>query len=248
MSLPSDRPGQDAQRAKSPTSFQLNSAGGSNSGEDASLRDVILVLRKRRNLFLLWALIGVALAYLYCALTKNTYTSTATLLVDKQGSSGVNVGSLEELASLGGEDDLKTELTTHSTVLQNDTTTLLVIHTLNLDKDYQYKPGIFGWNRAIKAELGLPLDQATATRERLLAIVEGELKVEPEQDTRLITVQYTDTDAQRAADVANTYVREYIHEYLESHFEATARASDWLGGQLNNLKTKVAESQKELSD
>jgi polysaccharide biosynthesis transport protein len=212
------------------------------------LRDVIRVLRKRRNLILLWALIGVALAYLYCAVTRATYTSTATLLVDKQGSSGVNVSSLEELTSMGGGDDLKTELTTHSTVLQNGTTTLLVIDTLGLDKVYQYRPGLFGWDRAIKAEVGLPLDQATATRERLLAIVDGKLKVEPEQDTRLITVQYTDTDAQRAADVANTFVREYIHEYLESHFEATARASDWLGGQLNNLKAKVAESQKDLSD
>jgi succinoglycan biosynthesis transport protein ExoP len=248
MSLPSDRPGQDAQWVKSPTSFHHIPMGGSSLREDASLRDVIRVLRKRRNLILLWALIGVVMAYLYCAITRATYTSTATLLVDKQGSSGVNVSSLEELTSMGGGDDLKTELTTHSTVLQNGTTTLLVIHTLGLDKIYQYRPGLLGWDRAIKAELGLPLDQATATRERLLAIVDGKLKVEPEQDTRLITVQYTDTDAQRAADVANTFVREYIHEYLESHFEATARASDWLGGQLNNLKAKVAESQKDLSD
>jgi succinoglycan biosynthesis transport protein ExoP len=212
------------------------------------LRDVIRVLRKRRNLILLCTLIGVALAYLYCSVTRATYTSTATLLVDKQGSSGVNVSSLEEISSMGGGDDLKTELTTHSTVLQNGTTTLLVIHSLGLDKVYQYRPGLLGWDRAIKAELGLPLDQATATRERLLAIVDGKLKVEPVPETRLVTVQYTDTDAQRAADVANSFVREYIHEYLESHFEATARASDWLGGQLNNLKAKVAESQKDLSD
>jgi polysaccharide biosynthesis transport protein len=249
MSSASDRPGQNAQRAKSPTSVYPISAGGSNLKEEASLRDVIRVLRKRRNLILFWTVGCLALAFLVCALMRNTFTSTATLLVDKQNSSGMGMGSLEELASsMGGEDDLKTELTTHSTVLQNDTTTLRVIHRLSLDKVYAYKPGLFGWNRALKAELGLPLEQATATRERLLAIVEGKLKVEPQEDTRLITVQYTDGNAQRAADVANAFVEEYVHEYLESHFNATARASDWLGGQLDSLKARVAESQQKLSD
>ncbi len=210
---------------------------------------MIRVLRKRRNLILLWTLGCTVLAFLVCAVMRNSYSSTATLLVDKQNSSGMGMGALEDLASsMGGEDDLTTELTTHSTVLQNDTTTLRVIRSLNLDKVYAYKPGIFGWNRAIRAEIGLPLEKATATRERLLSIVQRKLKVEPEQNTRLITVKYTDGNAQRAADVANAFVEEYIHEYLESHFNATARASDWLSGQLDSLKARVAESQQKLSD
>jgi succinoglycan biosynthesis transport protein ExoP len=249
MSLPSDRPGQNVQGTKQQSSFRTISRAGSDSREEESLRDIIRVLRKRRPVIIAWTLGMAALAYLYCATMKNTYTSTATLLVDKQGSSGVNVGGLSGLASsLGGEDDLKTELTTHSTILQSDTTTLMVIHRLGLDKTYEYKPGLFGWNREIKAESGQSLEQAPATRERLLKIVEGKLKVEPQQDTRLITVNYTDQNPRLAADVANAFVDEYIHEYLESHFEATERASDWLNGQLNNLKSRVADSQQKLSD
>jgi capsular exopolysaccharide synthesis family protein len=249
MNLPPDRPGQNAQRTKSQSSFHSIAPGGVDSHEEESLRDVIRVLRKRRGLILAWTLGVVALVYLYCAITKNTYTSTATLLVDKQGSSGVDVGGLAGLASgLGGEDDLKTELTTHATVLQNDTTTLMVIHQLGLDKVYEYRPGMFGWDRELKAELGRPLEQAPATRERLLHIVEGMLKVSQTADTRLITVSYTDQNPQRAADVANAYVNEYIHEYLLSHFQATARASDWLQIQLNDLKARVADSQQKLSD
>jgi polysaccharide biosynthesis transport protein len=249
MNLPPDRPGQNARRTKSHSSFQSTSPGGSDLHEEESLRDIIRVLRKRRGVIFAWAVCALAIAYLYCALTKSTYTSTATLLVDKQGSSGVDVGSLSGLASsLTGEDDVKTELTTHATVLQNDTTTLMVIHELGLDKVYEYRPGLFGWNRDIKAELGRPLEQAPATRERLLKIVEGKLKVSQTADTRLITVSYTDQNPQRAAEVANAYVNEYIHEYLLSHFQATARASDWLQIQLNDLKAKVADSQQKLSD
>ncbi len=249
MNLPPDRPGQDAQRTKSHSSFQPSVPGGGDSREDESLRDIIRVLRKRRSSIIAWTLGVLALTYLYCAITKNTYTSTAMLLVDKQGSTGVDLGGLSGLASsLTGEDDTKTELTTHATVLQNDTTTLMVIHQLGLDKVYEYRPGLFGWDRQIKAELGRPLEQAAATRERLLKIVEGHLKVEQTPDTRLITVSYTDQNPQRAADVANAYVNEYIHEYLMSHFQATARASDWLQIQLNDLKAKVADSQQKLSD
>jgi capsular exopolysaccharide synthesis family protein len=249
MSLSSDRLGPNALWARSPIPFFPSPLGSSNLKEETSLRDAIRVLRKRRNLVLLWALGCFALACLYCAVAHNTYTSTATLLVDRQNSSGLGAGMVEELASsMGGEDALKTDLSTHSTVLESDTTTLRVIHRLDLDKVYAYKPGLFGWDRQIKSELGLPLEKATATRERLLSLVQRRLKVEPGQDTRLITVRYTDRDPQRTADVANAFVEEYIHEYLESHFNATARASNWLSGQLDNLKSRVADSQQKLSD
>jgi succinoglycan biosynthesis transport protein ExoP len=249
MNLPPDRPGQNTPRTKSHSSFQSTGPGGIDALEEESLRDIVRVLRKRRGAILAGTFGVVALVYLYCAVATNIYTSTATLLVDKQGSSGVDVGSLAGLASsLTGEDDLKTELTTHATVLQNDTTTLLVIHQLGLDKVYEYRPGLFGWNHEIKAELGRPLEQAPATRERLLGIVEGKLKVTQTADTRLITVSYTDRNPQRAAEVANAYVNEYIHEYLMSHFQATARASDWLQIQLDDLKNKVNDSQQKLSD
>ena len=233
----------------SQSSFHPGRPRGGEPREEESLRDVIRILRKRAGMIALWGVAFLLLALLYCALTKNVYTSTATLLVDKQGSSGVDVGSLSGIVSgLNGEGDLKTELTTHATVLESDTTTLMVIERLGLDKVYAYKPGLLGWNGKIKAELGQPLNKATATRERLLHIVEGALKVEPQEDTRLITVRYTDTNPQRAADVANAFVDAYIREYLEDHYEATARASDWLNGKLDELKSRVNDSQQKLSD
>ena len=151
-------------------------------------------------------------------------------------------------AALGGSDDLTTELTTHATVLQSDTTTLRVIEELGLDKVYAYHQPMFGGDPLLRAEQGLPLEKATATRERLLKIVKSRLIVKPQQDTRLITIAYRDGDPQRAADVANAFVSVYINEYLQSHFQATARASNWLSGQLDDLKARVNDSQQKLSD
>jgi capsular exopolysaccharide synthesis family protein len=182
---------------------------------------------------------------------RNQYTSTATLLVNKENSGGLDLGGLSGIASaVGGTDDLKTSLQTHAKVLQSDTTALLVVREMGLDKvaPYKYTPGPLGGNSKMKAEIGLPLEKTTATRERILKMIGRKLKVEPQEDTRLITVEFRDYDAQRAADVANTFVNVYIHEYLTNNFQATARASDWLNNQLDALKAKVADSQQKLSD
>jgi len=251
MSLPSDRTGLNFQGAKPQSSAHSASMGSFEAPEEESLRDILRVLRKRRYVVLAWTVAAVALAFLYCAMTKNQYTSTATLLVNKENSSGLDVGSLSGLASvMGGGGDLKTDLQTHAAVLQSDTTALLVIRQLGLDKTPPYKsgPGRFGWNREIQAELGLPLEKTIVTRERIVGMVVSRLKVEPEQDTRLIKITYIDSDPQRAADVANAFVNVYIQEYLQNNFQATARASDWLNGQLDDLKNRVTASQQKLSD
>jgi capsular exopolysaccharide synthesis family protein len=182
---------------------------------------------------------------------KNEYTSTATMLVNKDNSSGIDLGNISGLASsMGGGGDLKTDLETHAAVLQSDTTVLMVIKQLGLDKvpPYKAEPGRFGWNRELKAELGLPLEKSTATRTRIVGMVAGGLKVDPVPDTRLIKVSYTSTSAQQAADLANAFVDVYIQEYLQNNFQATARASNWLTGQLDELKSRVADSQQKLSD
>jgi succinoglycan biosynthesis transport protein ExoP len=252
MSVPSDRSGQKFQGAKLTSPMQSMSSGGFDSPDEESLRDTLRIVRKRRLSILAWVVGSVAAAFLVCAVMGNQYKSTATLLVNKDTGGGLDLGGLSGIASAigGGMDDVKTELTTHATVLQSDTTALLVIQQLGLDKmpDYKYKPGIFGWNKEMKAELGVPLEKATATRERLIKIVTSRLVVEPKSDTRLITIEYRDSDPQRAADVANAFVDVYVNEYLDNNYKATAKASDWLSVKLNDLKSKVADSQQKLSD
>lgn len=220
--------------------------------EEESLRNSIRVLRKNKFLVFGWMLGALVAALLICALMHNQYTATATLLVDKDNSSGLDLGGLSGLASaVGGEDELKVELQTHATVLQSDSTMLKVVENTGLNKvsPYAFKPGIFAWvNSRMKAEQGLPLDEAPFTRERLLNMMSGRLNVKPTEDTRLITVAYRDSDPKRAAAIANNFVNTYIHEYLQTKFHATAQASDWLSGQLDNLKSRVQQSQQKLSD
>lgn len=219
--------------------------------DEESLRDIIKVLRKRKVFILLVTAGALAAAILLCLVMPSQYTSTATLLVDKDDTADLDLGGLSSLASaVGGMDDVKTDLQTHAAVLQSNTTILNVVKAFKLQmyKPYKYEPSFFPWASQLRAERGLPLDQAPATRERLLKIFSKRLVVEPVEDTRLITVSYRDPDAARSAAVANKIVDTYIQEYLQTKFKATAEASNWLSGELSDLKNRVDVSQEKLSD
>ncbi len=225
--------------------------------DEESLRDVLRVLRKRKYFILAVTLGVVAAVLLGCLVMRPEFTAIATLLVDKESGSGLDLGSLSSLASaVGGQDDLKVELTTHGSILQSDSNVLAVYNELNLQNvaPYKYEPHSLDylepWVMAAKlrAERGRPIEKAPATRERYLNYFHKHLKVEYPQDSRLVTIEYRDYDPERAAVIANSLVDNYLREYLHTRYQATARATDWLSGQLGALKKNVDDSQKKLTD
>jgi capsular exopolysaccharide synthesis family protein len=249
MSLPAGRFGRSTDQAA--RVFRAQDSGHDGPKEEESLRDLVRVLRKRKFFVLGCALATLLIGVLACIVIPDQYTSTATLLVDKDSSGGLDLGSLSGLASaVAGGDDLKTEMQTHSTMLQSETTVLHVVEKLGLDQisPYKYKQSFWGRKPELRAEQGLPLEKAKARRERIFKMIVKNLKVDPQQDSRLINVSFSDHDPERAADIANAFVTTYTQDYLQSRFQATAQASDWLSGQLNNLKSRVAAAQQKLSD
>jgi succinoglycan biosynthesis transport protein ExoP len=250
MSVANDRD-RGSSQGRSQFSAASRMGPGSSGMEEESLKGILRILRKRKYLIFKFTLGGLVLAVLVCLLLPNQYKSIATLLVDKQNSSGLDLGSISSLASaVSGEDELQVELQTHATVLSSNTTMLKVVQNMGLQKvpPYAVKPGLFGLNKRLKAEIGLPLEKAPATRERLLEMITRHLEVTPVDNTRLITVAFRDHDPQRAANISNAFVTTYIQEYLQTKFSATAQASDWLNGQLHFLQKQVEDSQRKLSD
>ncbi len=219
--------------------------------DDESLKGILRVLRKRKYFVGLCTLGGVILAILVCVLMTPQYKGTATIEVGKGAGTDSNLLH-DVVASGGGADELKVDLTTHMEVLQSNNIALAVIRDLHLQqhRPFAWKPSLIGFfsgeNARIRAEQGLPLDKAPATRERLLKIFSKKLKVKNTPDTRLLTVSFMNPDPQLAADVANDVVNQYI--YYESHSQSTGPASKWLSAQLDELKQKFLASQEQLAE
>jgi polysaccharide biosynthesis transport protein len=225
---------------------------GRPEAEEESLGSIWRVLRKRKVWIGSSALGGLLLAALLLFLYGAQYKSTATVHIGKNAGSEANLLHDEVAGGGGGADELKTDLTTHMAELQDDTLALAVISDLNLQqhKPFIFKPSLIGWitgkDARIRAEQGLPLEQAPLTRDRLLASFSKKLSVKNTPDTRLITVTFMNQDPQLAAKVANSLVSQYI--YFQSQSQTTGPASKWLSAQLANLKTRFEDSQQRLAD
>src|SRR5664279_3200502 len=199
-------------------------------GEEESLKGVWKVIRKRKRMIGLGGLAGMLLAFLVCLIMHNQYAAVTTVIVGKTDASQT---SLLRNGADGSPsaDEMKTDIATHSAMLQSENIVLSVVKDLNLRQEapFAYEPTLLGAlngaNAHMRAEKGLPLDQSPNTRDRILKIFAKKLKVENTPDTRMITVTYLHPNAQRAADISNALVREYVS--FQARAQSTADAQEW---------------------
>jgi succinoglycan biosynthesis transport protein ExoP len=222
-------------------------------GEGESLKGVWRVIRKRKKTIVVGGLCGLALAFLICLLMGRQYAAIATVEVEKTDASQASLLSSSDAVPPSAE-GLKTDIATLLKVIQSPNVLLAVVRDLNLQSEppFAFKPTILGaltgTNGHIQDEIrrGLPREQASYSRDRILAIFGKKLKIENPPDTRLITVQYLSANPERAATIANSVVREYVT--FEARSQATSDAQRWLSEQLADLKTNVDDSQNRLAD
>ena len=221
-------------------------------GEGESLKGVWSVIRKRKMGIAAGGFIGLALALTACMLMTRQYEATATIEVGKADESQTSL-RVNAAPTPPSPDELKTDIATHMQVLESPNILLNVVHDLKLENEapFKFRPtllgGITGANAHIEDEIkrGLPLEQAPYSRDRILAIFAKKLKIENTPDTRLITVEFLNPSADRAAAIANAIVQEYVT--FEARSRATSDAQKSLSDQLAELKARYENSQDALA-
>jgi polysaccharide biosynthesis transport protein len=203
-----------------------------------SLKDLLAVLKKYRTTIALVALSTVALTFIVCLIITPKYASVATIEVNRD-SSGSDGGPA---SSASQPDDVKTEVETDTSILQDDKLALSVIHDLNLAAHPPFS------KIHVAKEHGLPLDQAPKTREKYLKLFARSLKVESLPDTRLINVTFKNQDPILAASIVNTLCHNFIEDYLQRRAQSTTDISYWIGKELETLKKQVEDSEQALAD
>jgi polysaccharide biosynthesis transport protein len=216
---------------------------GQQSAGAYGLQSLMRVLKKHWKWIIGPVVICEFFAILLTVMAKPTYEATATIELNKSGSSmDLGLGDLSQQLT-GGGDALLTDQQTETAVLQSDSLALAVIQRLGLASQPPFA-GKGGEN----PEKGLSLEESPMTRTRLLSVFKANLKVKPTRGTRLIQVTYESHDPKQAALIANTLIDRYKNQYLQSHYDATSEASDWLTKQLSQLKDNVEDSEKKLTD
>jgi capsular exopolysaccharide synthesis family protein len=217
--------------------------------DEITLSDLIRVFRRRKQIILTSLIVVVLLGGLYCALKTRRYEATADLAINPEGSDALDMGDIT--ASLGGGGlGFDQKLETQVRILKSDSLAWTVIGALRLDKQPTFagkrKFAFFGRYR-----VGNAPDDVEQTgpqrRNELLARFRGALTVQTITRTQAVEITFRNADANLAREIVNHLVSAYTQRTFMTRYNDTMKASDWLSGQLVQLKSTIQESQARLS-
>jgi uncharacterized protein involved in exopolysaccharide biosynthesis len=187
--------------------------------ENVHLREYIRVIRKHAWLIVACFVVILGAVAIGTYMQKPVYRAATRALIAPEAPRVVNI---QEVVPSGG--DSLEFFQTQVQIIRSRPVVQRVMDSLGLP------------NR--KPELALAADPA----ETFLRTV----SVEPVRNTRLVEIQVEDPDPKLAAEMANALASAYVHQNLELKLGAARDALTWLTAQVQDLKSKVNESELTL--
>lgn len=227
-------------------------------GDDLDIRGLALMLWRRRMVILACLLLGLSLVTIAISFMKSQFTARALVLIENT----TQQSGLEELQSFMTYMRQDPSLILGEIeVLRSRTMGRKFVERLNLMTDPEFNPR-FKYARKITNEnngdSGQPFKKLSVYGSELdnlpPELVDKEigdvvtnflarLNVRSIPGSMAIQIEYTSTDASKAALIANTIADVYIEQRLEDKFQAAKKVTDWLDQRLQNLRSQVQESE-----
>lgn len=218
-----------------------------NKDPDLDIAGLFRVLLRRRRWIYAWTAAMLLAAGLVCLFMRPQFKAESKLEILKQDTGGLSVGA-NGAASDGSSDplDFNMNLQTQLAVLNSDVLAWQVMTELKLVDTRNVPPAPANISTADPTRTSAPmLDKEEA---RALKKFKSKLTVKDVPGTRLISVSFLHPDPSTAAKVVNRLVSDFIEYNFQVRYNATTKATDWLGGQLVELKSQVEKSQQRAAE
>lgn len=224
--------------------------------KDPTLRDLLRIFHRRKRAVFLTIGVVLSMAVCTCIFTTRRYTAISVIQLEKSSSNSLGLDSMMGAATGGASDALSVniDMQTQANILQSEALALKVIKELNLAQNEDFKShfNLIGWAFGLITPSG-PADPANASLEdsparrgSLVNDFHANLKVKVTAGTRLLEVDYTNRDPRVASNVVNHLVQALIDYTFQTKFIATNQVSQWLEGQLGDLRKQSAELQSKV--
>ena len=196
------------------------------------LLDYFIILRKHQWLILTFLLTVVTVVTIASFKMKPVYQAAARVEVDRESQSELpfqGPNSYDEIS------DMENYIETQTKILQSETLALMTIKSMDLGRypEFGGASNSLAWTRTGTAQ----------ARPAILGAFLGRLAVKRVPNSRLVEVQFEAEDPQLAAQVVNSHIQNYIEQNFRSKYDATTQASNWLSGELEELRIKVEKSE-----
>lgn len=223
-------------------SHQESPASSERHAQFFDLQDYVDVIRKRKYVILATLLLSVIGTSIYVLKKTPIYVATASIVIEPLMPNVLN--NVEDVTPLSSNiGNIRDFYETEYKILQSRTVLMKVAHKLGLDRNLSF----LGLTKMAQSASPEKLDQAIQNA-KPDEILTTQLLVSPVKTSKMVLIQYKDTDPIRAAELANTHARTYVEYNLERHLETSTTASHWLSEQLGDLKVKLENSELALFD
>src|SRR5882762_3114728 len=204
------------------------------SPREPHLYDYLLILRKHQWIILSFMLAVVTIVAIATFRMKPVYVATARIEMGRENS---NLLPFQNGNSYDLMIDLENDMETQSKILTSESLALQTIRNGGLSSRPEFSSPD-GPSEAVA--IG---SLANQKRPAELGEFLASLSVKRVPNSRLMDVSFESTDPQLAARIVNAHIAMYIEQNYRSKYEATTRASTWLGDQLGELKIRVQRAE-----
>ena len=214
-----------------------------------NLLDVMRGMARRKLIIIVFTLLAFCAGLAIVKVLKPTYATEAQILIENLVSPFDRTQSTDEQRPDPVDDRV---IKSQMSVLKSQDVALRVITSLNLQDRPEFdslKTKGLGKIKQLLLRLGFGVDPRLQTPEqRALDRLTDGLTVYQVPDSNVVTVKYSSSDPKTAAEVANALVKIYVASTTETNSQPTTRARDWIAGQIEDLRKKVASSDASIEE
>ena len=199
---------------------------------DTSLSEALATLRKRRWLLILAVILGAGYGAYKAYTQPKLYQATGTIQVHNGASNEYKLDATDY-------DDQQTKINTEVAILKSDALLYTVAHEMNLANNTDFSGVPPGSHRSL---------DDPGVRASVVGSLQGNLQVSIVPQTEMIDISYSSLSPKLSADIVNKVIEDYRQWSFQTPVESTRRVSQWLSGQLEELKAEVEQTQKQIMD
>jgi|FEC22Drversion2_1045045.scaffolds.fasta_scaffold00233_10 succinoglycan biosynthesis transport protein ExoP len=222
-------------------------AGFSGPNEPASVSVPALLgaLWRRRMWIAVPVVVLTGLAVLWLSSVTPLYRSTARVIVENRESAFTRPSTTVEERALLDQEAVKSQV---QLILSADLSRE-VIRKEGLDRSPEFNPSGGRLLSPLLSLLGIVRDTTHLSQDqRILDRYYDRLTVYQVDNSRVIAIEFSSSDPEVAARVANAVADGYIAMQRAAKQEITRDAGDWLSSQIAQLTTKVDEAERKVEE
>src|SRR6202790_4233823 len=199
------------------------------------LLDYLILVRKHQWLILFFLLAIVSIVSIATIRMQPVYQATARGKIHRENTNAIHFADSD---SYDMYVDLEDYITTQSKILQSETLAMLTVKSMGLDNLPE-----FGGDPAKPVKPLSVGSEASLHRPPALGAFLSKMTIKRVPSSRLLDLTFESTDPSLAARVVNAHLHNFIEQNFRSRYEAATQASNWLAGQLNEMKIKVENAE-----